>query len=498
MENNKIVKYKEELLKSIDKSIKITSKLLSLDNHQLIPYYVKYRWGFCSPNKTILIEPMYSQVYLFSEELACVEIIRSYNEEDHNGYDWGYINKLNEIIIPFMFQSAKPFSNGFARVKKNEKWGLINKKGSQVLDFIYDEIAEFNNGFAEILFNGKVGLIDMYGKQTISPIYGSISHWVNGNFSVTLNEFFGQAGIIDLNEKVLVPLVHGGLVLIEHNTFRAQDFRGEEHAHYWENTIYDLFGNIIISTKNYEQVGAASEGLITVKLKGKWGCINYTGTVEIEFIFDEIFGFSKGLSPVKLNGKWGVISKEGKFIIPCIFNKFFRPIIDGPWEEYFSNGLIFAQIGNIWNLIDKSGQIVSEFKYEPIDHLKNGLIIVKSMNKYGYMDIFGNLVIPCIYEYVHSFSDGVARVYLNKKCGLINKQGNEIVPCIYDSIDNFSDDLAIINIDKNYGFIDKAGKVVIPIIYNKVDKFFKGIAQIYPIYGDSRFINKVGVQYWVD
>jgi hypothetical protein len=48
---------------------------------------------------------------------------------------WGYINKNNEMVIPFLFMEAKRFYNGFASVKlsgenhySDGEWGIINKE----------------------------------------------------------------------------------------------------------------------------------------------------------------------------------------------------------------------------------------------------------------------------------------------------------------------------------------------------------------------------------
>lgn len=55
----------------------------------------------------------------FSEGLAMV----------CRGEKCGYINKNNEVVIPFEFDAATPFENGEAKVKKDGKWGTITTEG---------------------------------------------------------------------------------------------------------------------------------------------------------------------------------------------------------------------------------------------------------------------------------------------------------------------------------------------------------------------------------
>ncbi|MES2616253.1 MAG: WG repeat-containing protein [Bacteroidota bacterium] len=46
------------------------------------------------------------------------------------GY-WGYCNKYADVIIPFIYESAEQFVNGFAIVKKNGRMGVINTYGKE-------------------------------------------------------------------------------------------------------------------------------------------------------------------------------------------------------------------------------------------------------------------------------------------------------------------------------------------------------------------------------
>lgn len=51
---------------------------------------------------------------------------------------YGYINKKGDLVIPFNYDKAKPFENGFAYVEKNGKSGYIDKNGKIVVPLEYD------------------------------------------------------------------------------------------------------------------------------------------------------------------------------------------------------------------------------------------------------------------------------------------------------------------------------------------------------------------------
>ena len=42
----------------------------------------------------------------------------------------GYIDKNNDIVIPFVYDAATPFEGGEAKVKKDGRWGTIFPDGS--------------------------------------------------------------------------------------------------------------------------------------------------------------------------------------------------------------------------------------------------------------------------------------------------------------------------------------------------------------------------------
>ena len=46
----------------------------------------------------------------------------------NKGELWGYINWLNEVIIPFQYSYASVFQNGEAKVRKDGNYYIINEQ----------------------------------------------------------------------------------------------------------------------------------------------------------------------------------------------------------------------------------------------------------------------------------------------------------------------------------------------------------------------------------
>ena len=69
----------------------------------------------------------------------------------------------------------------------------------------------------------------------------------------------------------------------------------------------------------YDDMGYYSENMTTVKINGKWGCIDKNGVEIIPAIYDEIGGFgwldTEDIATIKRDGKMGYINRAGKEII---------------------------------------------------------------------------------------------------------------------------------------------------------------------------------------
>ena len=149
-------------------------------------------------------------------------------------------------------------------------------------------------------------------------------------------------------------------------------------------------GTIVVSHKYDWASWNFHEGLAAVRLKRKFGFINYNGTVAIPIRYDAALNFSEGLASVKLKGKYG--------------------------------------------FIDRTGAVVIHFNYDDAKQFSEGLAAIKQNGKYGFIDKTGNIVIPCIYDIAEKFSEGKTAVKLNGRWGFIDKTGAVVIPIAYASM----------------------------------------------------------------
>ena len=198
----------------------------------------------------------YDNVCRFSEGIARVE------KEDK----LGCINTKGEEVIPCRYDGINGFSEGFARVEKNNKYGFINTKGEEVIPCRYDVANDFSEGLALAVMDGKFGFINTKGEEVIPCKYDYAENFSEG-LAIVGKE--GKLGYINTNAKEVVPCI-------------------------------------------YDYADVFTEGFAKVEKGGKWGFINTKGEEIIPCRYDYVMtNFSEGTAEVVKNDKWGLVDKNG-------------------------------------------------------------------------------------------------------------------------------------------------------------------------------------------
>lgn len=163
--------------------------------------------------------------------------------------------------------------------------------------------------YFQYMENGKTGFRDLDGKIVIKAIYESAEMFSEGHSAVEVD---GKWGLInEKGEYVLKPQfeslggLHNGLL-----SFRSGDKCG----------FIDIHGKVIIKPMFY-WVDEFSEGLCAVstdfrsKEVRKYGYIDTTGKLVVDFQFQHAKKFENGRGKIQLNNLWGAVDKTGKIII---------------------------------------------------------------------------------------------------------------------------------------------------------------------------------------
>ena len=259
----------------------------------LLPVKVDDKYGYINYLGTPITDFKYDEVKSFSDGLAAVRV------DDQ----WGYIHPDGKWYITPRFDDALSFQDGAAPVKLATGWGYVYRSNRWLSIPLYQQTYEFSEGYGVVKKNNLLGLVDADGNTTLKPSYGWAKPFANGVFAVATQ------------------------------------------ARQW--TFVDEMGDPVID-EIYQNASSFSEGLVSVKKKGKWGYINIKNEVIIPFEFDRAYDFNEGVAVVVQNG-----------------------------ERFF---------------IDKLGRALSE-SYEDIFKVSEGFASVKIKDKWGYVFISAQSVI---------------------------------------------------------------------------------------------------------
>lgn len=295
MENNELIKYEGGLIKRVGNVISVTNKLLASIEPQLIPYRKGDKWGFCTPDKKIVIDCLFDDVRFFYDGLAVVK----YNDK------YGYIDKKGRKIIPFRFDKAYSFYKGEAQVGINNVIYYIDK--NQKLLFTQGEKILFNH-------NKKINSTEItrkcidekWGFKKGDHIFIKCKYDEVNNFSkyspLASVKIDNKWGFIDKNGKVIIPFIYNSAGYFSNEL--ANVCTGDKHGFINKN-------NNIIIPFIYDDAYSFHDDLASVKFNGKYGFIDIKGAIILDFIYDYAFSFSRGLANVDLNNRSGYINKQG-------------------------------------------------------------------------------------------------------------------------------------------------------------------------------------------
>ncbi|MGZ3921338.1 MAG: WG repeat-containing protein [Bacteroidia bacterium] len=341
-------------------------KELKLNKIQLFPYQKEDVYGFIDSTAKLIIKPQYETVTAFSEGLSVV----SRNDSVF------YINKEN--INPFnqFYSDAYPFKNGIAAVKQNNKWNFINRQG-QLISGNYEEVNELSNEVYVVKLNNKYGAINHFGQLIIEPRFQKLGDFKN-EFAYYVEDgkygFVSKSGYVhkaefewisDFNENNIAIIKQSNLyglintkgeIILEPSvdlivkapmsifivvknglygfyspagcyiTQIAYDFFKEKPAEFYTNgsvfkllkkneqALTDVNGKVSIDFETYDEINFASNGLIRVKRKNKYGYADRKLSMVIPYKFDRATDFNDSIAIVECKDKLALINTRGKEI----------------------------------------------------------------------------------------------------------------------------------------------------------------------------------------
>lgn len=357
----------------------------------------------------------------------------------------------SDFIAP-KYEDAGTFNNGLAPVKQNGKWGYIDTEGKTVIPFQYDIAGLFSEGFAlvgneiamdpyyqadESLSAYELGFVDTKGKYTPFTC-PDLYNWDTDEY------YSGPIQYVTADSMLSNDMVfHNGYITLNHP---------DEPTSYIYNTTGSIVklslpedcyltpwgwqvteGKVIIGEPAIE---GGDQHFADIKT-GQLLNIQLPQDDQSYYYFD-LRPFNQGMAPVcvcrideetwETTRRWGFVDASGRFVISPNYTDFRVNDIYGDYEVFGVTGLAMVEnAAGKWGAIDKSGKTVIPFNYEHLYTYSFGLLAFQQNGKWGYLDEDLNVVIPAKYAETTGFNgSGYAVAYDGSKAFLIDSKGNAI------------------------------------------------------------------------
>lgn len=395
---------------------------------------------------------------------------------------WGYVIKGSEIeLIPYQFEEAQEFKDGFAIVKKGG-WGVINKQEEVILDFEYERIDMFSryledssqeySGFT-VYKDGKSGFVGLDGQSIIPCEWEECipsCDFIYCRGGKHLGDcLYSYEGIRVLSAKEIKPLYfvssppymvinENGCGILDNNLKELVPIKFYQHREYDSESEDDIFMGV------YSRQDRS-----------------------ITYSFYEYFdntGFSWVLPYFDRDPSDVVRVRKHEVSVYAFYHIYNYPVVvvESTLEQFTPNLKTYQESGldsdlvakketldSVVELITREGIRKTLWRVEEIGVFYNERARIRHKDKWSYVDCNGNYLFDFKYDKVFDFNGREAVVHNEKGYGLIDHNGKEIIPCQYNKIFDGSDASIPVNciivqdFNGDEGVYDRDGNIVVQI-----------------------------------
>ncbi len=163
--------------------------------------------------------------------------------------------------------------------------------------------------------------------------------------------------------------------------------------------LIDETGRVLIDpTHGYLGVGSFSDGLAWVSRDGlgSWDAIDNSNKLIIAGGFEDVRPFRRGIAIVRQGGKWGAIERTGRLAVQFAFEAFVTGLSDGRYVEGFTDeGLAIVEVDGRRGVIDRTGRVLVKLAYPTIVIHPVAFLFTDSQHRWGAVSRTGTpLVTP--------------------------------------------------------------------------------------------------------
>ena len=235
-----------------------------------------------------------------------------------------------------------------------------------------------------------------------------------------------------------------------------------------DGNAVDKDGSIKAVGKNFMVTGTFSDGLCVVFIGGQAFFMDENGRFALRLApgMDFKTSFTEGLAGIVKNGKFGLIDKTGKVVVEPKFDDMSIAFRDG---AILVGEMKYGRMK--YGYVDKNGKTIIPLRYDEVRSFSDGLASVRIGDKWSVIDKSGATVSKLNFNYPLKFTEGLASVKFNGLYGFVDKDANVVIEPKFELASLFSEGLAAVKSGGKWGFIDKSGNFAIEPRFDEVNKF---------------------------
>lgn len=420
--------------------------------------------------------------YIFCLFLTIFSAANGYSLFESNG-KVGLKNEAGKILIPARYDalgwSEADFSviNNITGYQANGKWGLINLQNQLLTKAEFEGIAPTDASFviarkkSNLSFRTVYGVLTLSGKETIPFQYDGIqmSSMRAIVFTKSGNEY--KYGLIDHQNKALIPQQYQNIKAVGTLRYAAQDFDGQwslfteagkKLSEFLADSISKFKNNYAIIYRNTMQGIIDREGVI--KVQPVYGEIKYNEDGTFSGRPLPAWLFLDGKNNLKRKAHADSVAGLGKSTlmlaganIVTLRDHELRPITNTKMNKLSSferNKALFSYDSK-WGVINIQGDVLIEPQYRDLKRDQNFYLAQNSDGSWLLLDSLGTPLHTKTYDQIMPYNGVLFAVAKKNYWGAIDKSGKEIISCTYDSILQELDHKIVVKFRGQYGIINE-------------------------------------------
>jgi hypothetical protein len=377
------------------------------------------------------------------------------------------------LLVSFNLVSnpRQPFSDvlkpgAFTPFEENGKVGLKNEQGQIVIPAQYESIG-WSNGEFSLIGNvtgyrskGLWGLINTQNNKVTKAEYEDLSPG-QGEIVVAKKKLPGtvtvRSGCINLSGKQIIPFSYDGIRI---TSFRAIVYT--RNGSQFKHGLIDLENKVLIplSFRNIYPLGSLRFGV--ENFNGKTAIFSEDGKQLSDFLIDSLSSFKKDYAIIYQNQQQGLIDRYGEIKLQPTFNA----------VKINEDGSVSTRLSNEWILLDGQNKPLRQTNADSIIVLGKNLLKINAGAKCQLSNEGFKPVSTEWFSKVGDFTNGKASFFREGRCGLINMRGEILIKPLYNSLSVDRDAvIAQLTSDKRFVLLDSTGTSLTSHSYEIIQPF---------------------------